>query len=191
MSKSLGNVINPFDMVDKYGTEALRYFLTREITPFEDGDFTEERFKECYNSGLANGLGNLTSRILKMSESYFERSSVLDFLNAGSTHSTGSGQAHSSQIAGYDKLLKNYEFKAVMDYIWELIAEVDSEIQEKKPFMVFKTEPEKAKKIVEELLKHLISIAHMLIPFMPETSKNILEAIKANKMPTPLFLRRD
>ncbi|MDO8493342.1 MAG: methionine--tRNA ligase [bacterium] len=180
MSKSLGNVINPFEMVEKYGTEALRYFLTREVTPFEDGDFTEERFKEAYNSGLANGLGNLTSRILKMSESYFEKSPVLDFLDE-----------KRDMPPGYDKLIRNYEFKATMDYIWEVIAEVDVEIQEKKPFLVFKTDPEMARKMVEELLKHLISIAKMLTPFMPETSENILEAIKANKMPAPLFLRKE
>lgn len=178
MSKSLGNVINPFDMVERYGTEALRYFLMREITPFEDGDFTEERFKESYNSGLANGLGNLTSRILKMSESYFDQSPVVDFLQG-------------DMPAGYDKLIQSYEFKATMDYIWEVIAEVDSEIQEKKPFLVFKTEPDNARKMVQELLKHLISIAHMLTPFMPETSKNILEAIRVNKMPAPLFLRKE
>lgn len=180
MSKSLGNVINPFDMVDKYGTEALRYFLMREITPFEDGDFTEERFREAYNSGLANGLGNLTSRILKMSESYFTESPVLGFLDDRRDYP-----------AGYDKLLKDYEFKSAMDYIWEVIASVDAEIQEKKPFSVFKTEPDSARKIVEELLKHLVVIAEMLAPFMPETSKNILEAIKQNKMPSPLFLRRE
>lgn len=180
MSKSLGNVINPFDIVEKFGTEALRYFLTREVTPFEDGDFTEERFKESYNSGLANGLGNLTSRILKMSESYFLESPVLSFL----------GEKKDSP-PGYDKLVGSYEFKATMDYIWEVIAEVDSEIQEKKPFQAYKTEPESAKKMVEELLKHLISIARMLTPFMPATSNNILEAIKQNKMPAPLFLRKE
>ncbi len=180
MSKSLGNVINPFDMVERYGTEALRYFLTREITPFEDGDFTEERFKEAYNSGLANGLGNLTSRVLKMSESYFESSPISQLV-----------EEVSQMPAGYDKLVRNYEFKMAMDYIWELIAEVDAEIQERKPFLVFKTNPDEAREVVKNLLGHLLSIAHMLTPFMPETSKKIIEAIKMNKMPEPLFLRKE
>ena len=66
MSKSLGNVASPAQIVSEYGTDALRYYLAREITPFEDGDFTMERFKEVYNANLANGLGNLVSRIMKL-----------------------------------------------------------------------------------------------------------------------------
>src|SRR5690606_35159309 len=64
MSKSLGNVVNPLDLVNRYGTDSLRYYLLRHVPPFEDGDFTEEKFKEIYNANLANGLGNLTSRIM-------------------------------------------------------------------------------------------------------------------------------
>ncbi len=184
MSKSLGNVINPFDMVEKFGADALRYFLTREMTPFEDGDFTEERFKEAYNSGLANGLGNLTSRILKMSESYFSESPVLNQIEEGL-------DPRAEILVEYNRLIQSYEFKAVMDFIWEKIALVDLEIQTQKPFSVFKTEPEKARKIVEALLLQLITIARMLTPFMPETSQNILDAIKTNKMPAPLFLRKE
>src|SRR3990172_10269370 len=70
MSKSIGNVINPNEIVKEYGTDALRYFLLREISTFEDSPFTMERFKDAYNAGLANGLGNLTSRILTLSEKY-------------------------------------------------------------------------------------------------------------------------
>ena len=76
MSKSLGNVINPNEIVTAYGTDALRYFLLREISPFEDSPFTMERFKEAYNAGLANGLGNLASRILTLSEKYLEKFST-------------------------------------------------------------------------------------------------------------------
>jgi methionyl-tRNA synthetase len=68
MSKSLGNVINPVTIVDEYGADALRYYLARHINPFEDSDFTMEKFKEAYNAGLANGLGNLVSRVMKMAE---------------------------------------------------------------------------------------------------------------------------
>ena len=73
MSKSIGNVINPVEIVKEYGTDALRYFLLREISPFEDSPFTMERFKEAYNANLANGLGNLVSRILTLSEKYLEK----------------------------------------------------------------------------------------------------------------------
>ncbi len=176
MSKSLGNVIDPFEMVEKYGTDALRYFLTREITPFEDGDFTEVRFKEAYNSGLANGIGNLTSRILKMAENYFVEPPVIK-------------EPEESMV--FQRLVLSYEFKAAMDLIWASISELDSIIQKERPFSLFKTDPDKAREIVKNLLSRLTEIARMLSAFMPETSKKILKAIKENKMPAPLFLRKD
>src|SRR3990167_3784755 len=68
MSKSLGNTVDPLEIVNEYGTDALRYYCARELHPFEDSPFTMERFKESYNAALANGLGNLVSRVLKMAE---------------------------------------------------------------------------------------------------------------------------
>ena len=73
MSKTLGNVVDPKDIANEYGTDALRYFLLREVSSFEDSPFTIERFKDSYNSGLANGIGNLSSRILTLSEKYLEK----------------------------------------------------------------------------------------------------------------------
>ena len=70
MSKSLGNVIDPQTLVNEYGTDAVRYFLAREVNPFEDSDVTLERIKESYNANLANGLGNLVSRVMKMATTY-------------------------------------------------------------------------------------------------------------------------
>ena len=173
MSKSLGNVINPFEVVDKYGTDALRYFLTREITPFEDGDFTEERFIEAYNAGLANGLGNLVSRVLKMAELYGVR-----FFPASISYS-----------ADFVSFVDNYQFSKATDLIWGLVSRADKYIQETMPFKLFKTNPEKAAEIVEGLLAELRNIAYHLAPFMPETSAKILEAVKNNKISAPLFRR--
>ncbi len=70
MSKSLGNTVNPMNVVAEFGTDAFRYFVTKELHPFEDSPFTIEKFKEAYNAGLANGIGNLTSRIMKMAEAH-------------------------------------------------------------------------------------------------------------------------
>src|SRR6185503_18100280 len=72
MSKTLGNVADPTEIVKEYGTDALRFFLAKEISNFEDSPFTMERFKDAYNAGLANGLGNLTSRIMKMAQDNLE-----------------------------------------------------------------------------------------------------------------------
>jgi methionyl-tRNA synthetase len=73
MSKSLGNVVNPLDVINEYGTDALRYFVAREISPFEDSPFTIERFKSAYNTNLANGLGNLISRVMKMATTHLKQ----------------------------------------------------------------------------------------------------------------------
>lgn len=179
MSKSLGNVIDPFQMVEKFGTDALRYFLLREITPFEDSPFTEDRLKEAYNAKLANGLGNLVSRVMKMAENYL--SSPVDI-----------SKYDVEADSWYQNFVKNYEFNKAMDLIWEKISSADLSIQKDRPFEVFKKDPELARKQVAELVGSLYQIAKMLAPFMPETSKKILMAIQENKMPsTPLFLRRE
>ena len=176
MSKTLGNVINPFDLINEYGADAVRYYLLREITPFDDGDITPEKFKEAYNANLANGLGNLTSRIMKMSENY------LSFQLS----------AFSSQKfpEDYKKFMNNFELSKAMDLIWQKISELDSKIQETQPFKLIKTDEKKAKEILQELVVGLNDVAEMLKPFLPQTSEKIITAIKENKMPEPLFLRK-
>ena len=140
MSKSLGNVINSNNIVKEYGADALRYFLLREISPFEDSPFTMERFKDAYNANLANGLGNLASRVLTMVENYNVRSVF---------------------VGSYpkDKDLDVFDIKKYMDKIWLKIQEADKIIQEKEPYKIFKTDPEAAKIIVSDLSSQLFFIA--------------------------------
>jgi methionyl-tRNA synthetase len=181
MSKSLGNVINPNDIVAEYGTDALRYFLLREISPFEDSPFTMERFKESYNAGLANGLGNLVSRIMTLSEKYLKNSL---------------SQIHNQELEDeFDfskRLLEKFDIKKATDYVWFKIGELDKLIQDKEPFKVIKSDEEKGKEMINELVVGLYYVAQMLVPIMPETSKKIQELIKENKKPDqPLFLRKD
>ena len=177
MSKSLGNTINPNEVVAEYGTDAVRYFMAREIPPFEDGIFTMERFKEAYNANLANGIGNLTSRIMKMAESNIEVPiAIADFEN----------------MDEYFGLLNIFEISKACDFVWEKIGEMDKFIQENQPFKVVKTDKEAGQKMISELVVKLYSVARMLNPIMPETSTKIKALIKENKSPTtPLFLRKD
>lgn len=178
MSKSSGNVVDPFEVVEKYGADALRYWVAREMSTFEDGDFTWDKFKESYNANLANGLGNLASRITKMA------------LNYGAEAENGKEfSAESPEFKKYADELDVAEIKKAADFVWEKISLADKYIQEKEPFKLFKTDPEAAKTCVRDLLFALWDIGQMLRPILPETSEKILKAIKNGKELTPLFPR--
>jgi methionyl-tRNA synthetase len=177
MSKSIGNVINPADIVKEYGTDALRYFLLREISSFEDSPFTMERFKDAYNAGLANGLGNLASRILTLSEKYLERCPEIP--------------EHSIPQEFKDYFNK-FEIQKATNFVWNKITELDELIQKEEPFKVVKVDLERGKKMIGELAVKLYTIARMLNPIMPETNITLKKLIKENKKPgKPLFLRKE
>jgi methionyl-tRNA synthetase len=175
MSKSLGNTVNPMEIVQEYGTDALRYFVTRELHPFEDSSFTTERFKDTYNANLANGLGNLVSRVMKM----------------GEQNQVKSEKRKTKNEKEYERAIEKYDLKTAMDFVWEKIQTADKKIQETEPFKLVKTKPEKAKEIISELLSELSEIAKLLLPFLPETAEKILNLIKTGKAPDhPLFPRK-
>ncbi len=177
MSKTLGNVVDPRDIVTEYGTDALRYFLLREVSSFEDSPFTIERFKDAYNSGLANGLGNLTSRILTLSEKYLDKCPEID---------------ENSIPQEFFDILETFDIKKATDFIWNEVEKLDKFIQETEPFKVIKVDEVKGRELITEMVIRLYTIARMLNPIMPETNKKLKELIKINKKPEqPLFLRKD
>lgn len=183
MSKSLGNVINPLDLVKEYGTDAVRYFLLRHVHPFEDSDVTMEKIKEAYNGGLANGLGNLVSRVLTMAETNFTKCPIFPD-NIKKEDDT----AWESVVEN----LESYNNKAALDLVWNKISDLDEYIQKKEPFKLIKLNAEKGKEIIQHLVKELYRSTLILEPFLPETSKKIQELIMQNKKPAqPLFLRKD
>lgn len=171
MSKSLGNVISPYELVEKYGTEATRYLLLRHIHPFDDTDVTWEKLDEWYTAGLVNGLGNLVARVLKMSETHLE---VEDFPLL--------------DPATLD-LPETYNFQQMLDHIWSLINSADAKITETEPFKLIKSDPDAARIILGELRADLLHIGRLLLPFMPETSATIRAAVRANQKPDNLFNR--
>ncbi|MES2216334.1 MAG: methionine--tRNA ligase [Patescibacteria group bacterium] len=177
MSKTLGNTVEPIDVVKEYDTDALRYFVCRELSPFEDGAFSLEKFKEAYNANLANGLGNLASRTLKMvadNTVTIDWKSVEDISNAV-----------------YSSALESFNIKAACDEIWKLIQQTDKLIQDGQPFKVVKTDPEKGKEMIQALGKNLYIIARMLEPVLPSTAETIKKLIKEGKTPeSPLFMRK-
>ena len=178
MSKSLGNVIDPRDIVSEYGVDSLRYFLLKEVGSFEDSPFTLERFKDSYNSGLANGLGNLTSRILTMSSNYGVSLSEEELRM----------KYYTENILE----LESFDINKFINNIWGNISNLDKFIQENEPFKKIKINKEDGEKDIHYLLYHLYSISLALEPLLPETSLKIQELIKENKKPEkPLFLRKN
>ena len=167
MSKSLGNVINPFEIVEKYGVDSLRYWVAREANTFEDSDFTWDKFKESYNANLANGLGNLVSRIMKMAISNDIKLSQENWKSI-----------EQFDYVSYSEHLDKYEIKNSADIIWDFISSMDKKIQKEEPFKVIKVDVETGQKIIHDLLIELARVSKLLQPFMPETAEKILKVMK-------------
>ena len=176
MSKSLGNVVDPIAIVDEYGTDALRYFLARHTHPFEDSDFTMEKFKDAYNANLANGLGNLVARVMQLAETHLPVPVKIEFV---------------PYPKEFTQALDRYEINMACDYVWKRIQELDKKINATAPFKVVKTDKEKGKMLIEELVRELAFIDEMLEPILPATSQKIINAIMSNKKPETIFPRKE
>ena len=129
MSKSLGNVIDPFELVKKYGTDAVRYFLLREIPPTEDGDFTYEKFKQRYNSDLASGLGNLVARVLVMA-----KNSKFEIRNPKQTQNSKFQTVINKAQKKWGKTLEEFKFNETLITVWDLISFCDRYIEKERPW---------------------------------------------------------
>jgi len=176
MSKSLGNTVDPLDIVKEYGIDALRYYVARELSPFEDSPFTMEKFKQGYNAHLANGIGNLTSRIMKMAEANIDKVLVKPVISKE-----------------YSSALERYDIKAAADIIWSKIANLDTIIQKEEPFKKVKepTTKKHAIKVIEDLVNGLAEVALLLEPILPTSAEIIKKCIVENKSPAqPLFMRK-
>lgn len=188
MSKSLGNVIDPYQIVDEFGVDALRFFLARHISPFEDSDFTMERFKQAYNSDLANGLGNLVARIMTLAEANLPAS-------IEKSQDNGIGFAGNpggfTQSADFARHIEAFEYSHALEIVWARIQKLDQKINETQPFKLVKTDAAAGQKLIRELVEELYSTVDMIGPFMPQTSEVIKKAILENKKPVNLFPRKD
>jgi methionyl-tRNA synthetase len=176
MSKSIGNVIDPMMIVEEYGADALRYFLARHVHSFDDSDVTMERFKEAYNADLANGIGNLSARIMQLAESNLSESVKLEQLPFPKE---------------FTDALNRFEFHTALDVVQKRIQALDQKINNTEPFKVVKTDPEHGRILIQELVSDLASLLVMLEPVIPNKAHVIWEAIKQNKKPTNLFPRKE
>lgn len=180
MSKSLGNVINPYDVVEyfrpyaSFPEDVLRFVLLHDIPSFEDGDLTMESIKASYAANLQNGIGNLTSRIMKMATTHLVEPVALQHTN---------GHALDPHIARFD-------LKSALAEVNAAVSELDRYIQETEPFKVIKVDHDRGMALITEMVERLGSIALVLTPFLPRTAEEIRRLIREHQMPaTPLFNR--
>ncbi len=178
MSKTLGNTIDPQAVVelfrpacDDLAGEALRFVLLHEVPTFDDGDLTMDSIKSVYMSYLGNGIGNMTSRIMKLATTYGVKT---------------------DEVVGVRLVgpLKVWDTKNALNALTSICSSLDKTIQDTEPFKVVKVDEVKGKEMIKELVSQLAGIAQALDIFMPKTSAKILECIRENKMPEkPLFGR--
>jgi methionyl-tRNA synthetase len=176
MSKSLGNVVDPVDLVKKFGQDAVRYYLLAEINDNEDGDYTEERFSEVYQADLANGLGNLFSRLgnlawkNKLKPVYPETSS----------------QMYTKVIQSLDE----WRFNQAISDIWFVFREIDKTLTDQQPW---KMEQSAAQAAIQPLIQKLVDASYCLQIFLPQSAKRIIDFFSQPLIdkPEPLFPRFD
>ena len=184
ISKSLGNVIDPLDMADRYGIDALRYFLLREVPFGEDGDFSEVKMKERYNSDLANGLGNFAARILALAEKEELRSAQLD--------PTFDFEIQKMRQTVFLKT-KEFKFHEALAAVWAAIAFGDRYLNAEAVWAIKDGEARRTK--LFNLISLLDNVAAVLLPYLPGASRKITAAVAWDgdvlhaKRSEPLFPR--
>lgn len=174
ISKSIGNIIRPTDWVEKYGADAVRFYLLRYATVTEDSDISEEKFAQAYNADLANGLGNLVARVAKLCEQ--------NNISAPSVVQTNLAIAEKVCT-----LVEQYKLNEALAYIWSEITATDQKINLEKPWGL---RGEKAQSVLKDLVGRVQHIAYNLQPFLPATVEKILKQFSGKiKSAPPLFPR--
>ncbi|MBT3538911.1 methionine--tRNA ligase [Candidatus Parcubacteria bacterium] len=170
MSKTLGNVVDPFGEVEKYGTDAVRFYLLGAINAHRDGDYSTEAFEEFYTAHLVNGIGNFTSRVLSMIEKYS------DGVVPAAPERKRSSRPIFEFWEDYTKALENYQFHVAVDIINKYIASQDTYISEHKPWEMVK-KGEDVSEILYCIVERLRHIALALLPIIPSTAEKILHQL--------------
>ena len=172
MSKSIGNVVEPMDVIDKYGLEAFRYYFLRHVDTFADADFTWEKYDEAYNNELANDLGNLVQRLATLAHKNGIK------IDAGASIAIYSDE--------YDELMSGYKFSRAFDLAWEKIQNLNKRIDEEKPWSLAKEgEIAKLYTCMCELIRDLLQVNYELAPFLPETAEKIQKIFSSEEIRAP------
>ena len=174
MSKSIGNVVDPIEVLDRHGLDAFRYFFTRHIDTFTDSDFTWEKYDSAYANELANDLGNLVQRLATLCSK--NEVSVPDF--------------SAPLDSEYDALMNGYEFTKAIDYAWSKVQAINRRIDDTKPWSVVKEDKVAGQELLSSLVTDLLAANELLEPFLPDTAAKISAIFTSGAITppsTPLF----
>ena len=182
MSKSLGNVVSPLEIIDSYGVDAFRYYFTSHVTTFDDGDFTWEKFEAAYNGELANDLGNLVARVAAMIRKYLQGN--LSFVDE-----TDELKDQAETLLGnYKVAMDGLDLDAAITAIMEYVHQLNQYVEQASPWKVAKlADPaerdERLYQIFSTLVGGLLLVAKYLSPFLPETAYRIHHIFGADELP--------
>ena len=171
MSKSLGNVIDPIEVLNKYGVEALRYYFVRHVDTFADSDFTWEKYESAYNNELANDLGNLVQRLATLCCKNQVNGVCID---------------NGINDDRYHHLMQSFEFTKAIDYVWTKVQQLNKSIDEQKPWELAKQgRITEVVEVLQKLSQELLQVAQLLQPFLPNTAERIIATFTAEEIITP------
>lgn len=172
MSKTLGNVVDPFEVINAYGADAFRYYLLRHVPSGDDGDFSWEKFENAYNNELANDLGNLVQRVSSMIQRYQK-----------GTISSVPEPEHDS--GAYHEAMGSLQFDRALDFVFSMVQGLNQYIEQQKPWEVAKEDQIHLAEILGYLVGSLLQVSNLLEPFLPTTAETIRKTFGQDMIVAP------